>query len=143
MGLDVEQLLGIGALGDRYPRALSGGEAQRVALARALASQPRLLLLDEPFAALDSPTRQRLRRDVRALLRTTGTPAVLVTHDRTEAIAMGDAVAVMIDGRVRQTGPVSEVFSVPADVDVAAAELGIEQCARRTAASRAARARAW
>jgi molybdate transport system ATP-binding protein len=121
----IAALLGIADLGNRYPGALSGGEAQRVALARALAPRPRLLLLDEPFAALDSPTRQRLRRDVRALLRTTGTPAVLVTHDRTEAMAMGDAVAVMIDGRVRQTGAVSDVFSVPADVDVAAA-VGIE-----------------
>ena len=118
-------MLGIGDLGNRYPRALSGGEAQRVALARALAPDPRLLLLDEPFASLDAPTRLRLRREVRALLQTTGTPAILVTHDRTEALAMGDTVAVVIGGRVRQVGPVGDVFSRPADADVAAS-LGIE-----------------
>jgi molybdate transport system ATP-binding protein len=122
---EIATVLGIADLKNRYPRALSGGEAQRVALARALTPGPRLLLLDEPFAALDAPTRLRLRRDVRALLQTTGTPAILVTHDRTEALAMGDAVAVVIGGRVRQIGPIADVFSRPADVGVAAS-LGIE-----------------
>ena len=122
---EIERLLGIGDLGNRYPRALSGGEAQRVALARALAPEPRLLLLDEPFASLDAPTRLRLRRDVRALLQATGTPAILVTHDRTEALAMGDIVAVVIGGRVRQAGPAGDVFSRPADAGIAAA-LGVE-----------------
>ncbi len=122
---DIESMLGIADLGNRYPRALSGGEAQRVALARALAPNPRLLLLDEPFASLDAPTRVRLRREVRALLQTTGTPAILVTHDRIEALAMGDSVAVVVGGRVRQHGPVADVFSRPADAEVAAA-LGIE-----------------
>lgn len=122
---EIETMLGIGDLGYRYPRALSGGEAQRVALARALAPAPRLLLLDEPFASLDAPTRLRLRREVRALLQTLGTPAILVTHDRSEALAMGDTVAVVIGGRVRQVGPVSDVFSRPADAEIAAA-LGIE-----------------
>ena len=122
---EIAGLLGITDLENRYPRALSGGEAQRVALARALTPGPRLLLLDEPFAALDAPTRMRLRRELRALLQATGTPAVLVTHDRTEALALGDAVAVVIGGRIRQVGPISDVFSRPADVDVAAS-LGIE-----------------
>jgi len=122
---EIARVLGIADLENRYPRALSGGEAQRVALARALTPGPRLLLLDEPFAALDAPTRLRLRREVRALLHATGTPALLVTHDRTETLAMGDAVAVVIGGRVRQIGPVSDVFSRPADVAVAAS-LGIE-----------------
>ena len=122
---EIARVLGIADLENRYPRALSGGEAQRVALARALNPGPRLLLLDEPFAALDAPTRLRLRREVRALLHATGTPAVLVTHDRTEALAMGDAVAVVIGGRVRQAGPMSDVFSRPADVAVAAS-LGVE-----------------
>lgn len=121
----IAKLLGIEDLENRYPRALSGGEGQRVALARALAPDPRLLLLDEPFASLDAPTRVRLRRDVRALLQTTGTPAILVTHDRTEALALGDTVAVVIGGRVRQVGPVSDVFSHPADAAIAAS-LGIE-----------------
>jgi molybdate transport system ATP-binding protein len=122
---EIVMMLGIADLGNRYPRALSGGEAQRVALARALAPDPRLLLLDEPFASLDAPTRLRLRREVRALLQTTGTPAILVTHDRTEALAMGDTVAVVIGGRVRQVGPVSDVFGRPADAEIAAS-LGIE-----------------
>jgi molybdate transport system ATP-binding protein len=124
-GAEIARVLRIADLENRYPRALSGGEAQRVALARALTPGPRLLLLDEPFAALDAPTRLRLRREVRALLHATGTPAVLVTHDRTEALAMGDAVAVVIGGRVRQVGPMSDVFSRPADVAVAAS-LGVE-----------------
>ena len=122
---EIETMLGIGDLGNRYPRALSGGEAQRVALARALAPGPRLLLLDEPFASLDAPTRLRLRRELRALLQTTGTPAILVTHDRNEALAMGDVVAVVIDGRVRQAGAVGDVFSRPADADIAAS-LGVD-----------------
>ena len=121
----IETMLGIGDLGDRYPRALSGGEAQRVALARALAPDPRLLLLDEPFASLDAPARLRLRRELRALLQTTGTPAVLVTHDRSDALALGDTAAIVIGGRVRQTGPISDVFSRPADAETAAA-IGIE-----------------
>jgi molybdenum ABC transporter ATP-binding protein len=122
---DIANMLGIRDLNNRYPRALSGGEAQRVALARALAPHPRLLLLDEPFASLDAPTRLRLRREVRALLQTTGTPAILVTHDRLEALAMGDTVAVVVSGRVRQAGPAAEVFSRPADAEVASS-LGIE-----------------
>jgi molybdenum ABC transporter ATP-binding protein len=121
----IAEMLGIRDLGNRYPRALSGGEAQRVALARALAPEPQLLLLDEPFAALDAPTRLRLRREMRTLLQTIGTPAILVTHDRSEALAMGDTVAVVIGGRLRQVGPVSDVFSRPGDADIAAS-LGIE-----------------
>lgn len=122
---EVARMIGVGDLEKRYPRQLSGGEAQRVALARALAPGPRLLLLDEPFAALDAPTRGRLRHDIRALLQRTGTPAILVTHDRSEALTMGDSVAVAIGGRIRQHGVVSDVFSHPADADVAAA-LGVE-----------------
>ena len=122
---EIATMLGVAGLENRYPRALSGGEAQRVELARALATRPRLLLLDEPFAALDAPTRVRLRRDVRSLLQTTGTPAILVTHDRTEALAMGDLIAVVIDGRIRQVGAVADVFTRPHDAGVAAA-LGVE-----------------
>jgi molybdate transport system ATP-binding protein len=118
-------LLGVTALLDRRPSRLSGGEARRVALARALAPAPRLLLLDEPFSGLDSPTRGRLRHDLRALLHGAGTPAVLVTHDRTEAMAMGDVMAVVVNGRVRQVGAVSEVFGRPADAEVAGS-LGVE-----------------
>src|SRR3954470_9507178 len=101
----VMQQFGITALADRLPRGLSGGEKQRVALARAIAAGPDLLLLDEPLSALDSPTRLRLRQELRALLLTAGVPAMVVTHDRTEAIALGDWMAVMVAGRIQQTGP--------------------------------------
>jgi len=103
-------LLDLGDLERRYPRELSGGEAQRVALARAVAPEPRLLLLDEPLGALDVPTRQHLRSQLRALIARTGVFAVLVTHDRTEAIALGDEMAVLAEGRIRQVGPALEVF---------------------------------
>jgi molybdopterin-binding protein len=121
----ISRLLRVTELEPRHPGALSGGEARRVALARALAANPRLLLLDEPFAALDAPTRARLRRDVRALLQSTGTPAILVTHDRGEAIAIGDSVAVVVGGRVRQTGAIEDVFGRPVDAEVAAS-VGVE-----------------
>lgn len=122
---EMAALLEIGPLMERRPNALSGGQAQRVALARALAPNPGLLLLDEPLAALDAPTRARLRRDVRALLQRTGTPAIFVTHDRSEALSIGDHLAVVIDGSVRQIGAVAEVFSRPVDAEVAAS-LGVE-----------------
>jgi molybdate transport system ATP-binding protein len=106
-------------LANRAPRTLSGGEQQRVALARALAREPRLLLLDEPLAALDAPRRESLRRDLRTMLRASGVETLLVTHDRTEALALGDRIVVVDGGRVRQFGDVAEVFSRPADLDVA------------------------
>ena len=120
--VDLAQLGGLEA---RHPKQLSGGQAQRVALARALAPRPPLVLLDEPFAALDAATRRSLRGDVRRLLRDVGTAAVLVTHDRLEAMAMGDDLAVMVDGRVRQVGAMADVFRRPADSAVARS-LGVE-----------------
>ncbi len=111
--------LDISALLSRRPGELSGGQRQRVALARALAPRPRLLLLDEPLSALDSPTREALRAELRHLLESSGVPAVVVTHDRTEALALGDRLAVLVEGRIRQVGPVHEVFSAPDDVEVA------------------------
>jgi molybdate transport system ATP-binding protein len=119
------QLVGAGGWAERRPRELSGGQAQRVMLARALAPAPPLLLLDEPFGALDAATRRELRRELRGLLRDTGTAAILVTHDRYEAMAIGDDVAIMVDGRLRQVGPVAEVFRRPAD-PLAARALGVE-----------------
>ncbi|HTQ56608.1 MAG TPA: ABC transporter ATP-binding protein [Bryobacteraceae bacterium] len=116
---------GLEPLADRYPAQLSGGQLQRVALARALAAQPRLLLLDEPLSALDAPARLRLRVDLRQLLADVQVPAIVVTHDRTEALALGDAIAIIIGGRLRQAGPVDSVFDAPADADVAAA-VGVE-----------------
>ena len=110
---------GLSDLRDRLPRSLSGGQQQRVALVRALASNPALLLLDEPLSALDSATRARMRHELRKLLLESGVRSLLVTHDRTEAIALGDWMAVMVDGRIRQAGPVQEVFRQPADAQVA------------------------
>jgi molybdate transport system ATP-binding protein len=106
-------------LEDRYPNQISGGQQQRTALARALARRPRLLLLDEPLSALDTPTRDDLRPGLRRLLAGFGVPVVLVTHDRTEAITLADRLIVMDRGRVLQRGPVDEVFSRPADLHVA------------------------
>jgi iron(III) transport system ATP-binding protein len=108
-------LVGLGDLGSRYPHELSGGQQQRVAIARALASRPRLVLLDEPFAALDASLRATVRADVLGALRAVGTTAVLVTHDQDEALSVADYVAVLRDGVITQAGPPRSVYSVPAD----------------------------
>jgi molybdenum ABC transporter ATP-binding protein len=110
------------------PRQLSGGQRQRVALARALAVRPDVLLLDEPFAALDVPTRASLLEDVRSLIAKTGVASIFVTHDRNEALRLADTVAVMMDGRIRQVGTPGEVFGSPADEEVAAF-VGVETIA--------------
>ena len=114
--LDLFRLAG---LEDRYPNQVSGGEQQRIALARVLVRRPRLLLLDEPLSALDQPTREQLRPELRRLLVEFGIPVVLVTHDRIEAMALADHVIVLDHGRVRQQGAVEAVFNHPADVEVA------------------------
>lgn len=118
---EVMEMLGIAGLSRRGVGALSGGEAQRVALARALAPHPSMLLLDEPLSALDGPSRAKIRAELRTLLKGLGIPVAVVTHDRVEALALGDAACVVLDGSVRQSGPVSEVFSRPRDGGVAAA----------------------
>lgn len=110
---------GVAHLADRHARALSGGEAQRVSLARAFALEPEVLLLDEPFSALDAPTRATLIDDFATILQQTPVTTVLVTHDRDEALRLGHRVVVLIDGRVRQAGPPGEVFGAPADEQVA------------------------
>jgi tungstate transport system ATP-binding protein len=110
---------GVAALAPRQARTLSGGEAQRVALARALVLEPELLLLDEPFSALDQPTRETLIQDLRGILRADRVTTVLVTHHRGEALAIGDRLAVLIGGLIRQTGPAGEVFRAPAFEEVA------------------------
>ncbi len=116
---------GVGALAQRSSRTLSGGEAQRVSLARAFALQPEVLLLDEPFSALDTPTRSSITEDLASALAETRTTTVLVTHDHDEAARLGDRVAMMIRGRIRQSGVPAEVFGAPVDEDVAAF-VGIE-----------------
>lgn len=116
---EIIDMLGLNDLENRYPNQLSGGQQQRVALARALVRRPRLLLLDEPLSALDAPTREQVRRQLRRWLAALRMPAVLVTHDRIEALALGDHILVMDEGRIRQSGPVHEVFRKPADFAVA------------------------
>ncbi|CNE19958.1 ABC transporter-like protein [Mycobacterium tuberculosis] len=107
-------LVGLAGYGDRMPHELSGGQQQRVALARALAPEPALVLLDEPFNALDSALRAGIRADVRAALRTTGATALLVTHDQQEALSTADLVAVVHAGSIAQCGTPQEVYGRPA-----------------------------
>ena len=117
---ELVELAGLAGLEHRYPRELSGGQQQRVALARALAPRPRVVLLDEPFAALDAGTRRSVRASVRDVLAAAGATAVLVTHDRDEALSMADLVAVLVEGRVRQVAAPHDVYDRPVDRTVAA-----------------------
>jgi len=117
--------LSIAPLRERPASKLSGGEAQRTSLARAMALNPEVLFLDEPFSALDAPTRQSQLQELSALLVESAVSAVFATHDRGEALALGDRVAVLMGGRVAQVGSVEEVFARPERVDVARF-LGIE-----------------
>lgn len=110
---------GIAALAQRQAKTLSGGEAKRVSLARAFALQPEVLFLDEPFTALDSPTRQALIEDFESVLRETKVSTVMVTHDRNEAVVIASRVAVLMGGYIRQIGNPEEVFSFPIDEEVA------------------------
>ena len=117
----VEQLLelvGLQGLGDRRPHQLSGGQQQRVALARALAPEPQLILLDEPFSALDAQLRVELREEVRGLLRSLGTTALLVTHDQAEAMTLADHLVVMREGRVVAAGDPRQVYDEPVDAEM-------------------------
>jgi sulfate/thiosulfate transport system ATP-binding protein len=113
----VEELLGLvqlGGLGDRFPHQLSGGQRQRVALARALAVGPRVLLLDEPFGALDAKVRKELRRWLRQLHDELRLTTLFVTHDQEEALELADEVVVMNNARIEQVGPPQEVYDRPA-----------------------------
>jgi iron(III) transport system ATP-binding protein len=134
------ELVGLAGRAAAFPHELSGGERQRVALARALAADPEVVLLDEPFAALDAGLRERLREEVAAILRAAGTSALLVTHDQAEALSLADTVAVLREGRVEQAGSPEEVYERPGsrwvaeflgDVDVlpGTADDGIVRCA--------------
>jgi len=112
---EVLELVGLEGDGERPVHELSGGEQQRIALARALAPTPDLVLLDEPFSNLDASLRERLRGEVREILRRSEVPALFVTHDQEEALSLADRVAVMRDGALVQTGTPEEVYGQPAD----------------------------
>ena len=116
---EVMARLGIEAFAERFPRELSGGQRQRVALGRALATDPALLLLDEPLSALDLPLRQALRDELRSVLTDWGIAAVLVTHDLTEAYRLGDRIVVYEEGRVIQAAPRAELLWQPSSRSVA------------------------
>lgn len=103
----------------RKPQELSGGQMQRVALARALAPKPKLVLLDEPFSALDAELRERLRVDVRRIIRAEGVSAILVTHDQEEALSLADRVAVLREGKIIQVGTPTDIYNSPADIGIA------------------------
>ncbi len=108
------ELVGLVARAGAYPHELSGGERQRIALARALAADPEVVLLDEPFTALDEVLRVALREEVTSILRAAGASALLVTHNQQEALSLSDVVAVMRDGRIEQVGSPEEVYGRPA-----------------------------
>ncbi len=113
------ELLEIGHLLERKPRQLSGGERQRVALARALVREPDVFLLDEPLSNLDAKLRATARDELKGFQRRVGTTTIYVTHDQAEAMGLGDRIAVMYEGRVRQVGDPEEVYLRPADTFVA------------------------
>ena len=113
------KLVELDGLGGRYPNQLSGGQRQRVALARALAVSPRVLLLDEPFGALDATVRKSLRRELRRVHEATGVATVFVTHDQEEALELADRVAVLNQGRIEQIGTPDELANHPATAFVA------------------------
>jgi iron(III) transport system ATP-binding protein len=117
---EMMSLIGMSGLEDRMPYQLSGGQQMRVALARALAIKPKLILLDEPFAALDAAFRDELRTEVIGLLRSLGSTALLVTHDREEALVSSDRVILMREGQVAQSGTPEEVYEAPNSAETAA-----------------------
>ena len=113
------KLVGLPGSERKYPAQLSGGQQQRIALARALATQPGLLLLDEPLSALDALERLRLRHEIRGLQQTLGVTTILVTHDQEEAMSMADRIVVMNHGRIEQVGSPTEIYRAPASAFVA------------------------
>jgi iron(III) transport system ATP-binding protein len=116
---ELVHMLGLDSLEGRYPHQLSGGQRQRVALARALAPRPAVVLLDEPFASLDATLRVSLRQYVARVLREVGATAIIVTHDRDEALTMADQIAVLRTGRIAGVGTPRALYTTPPDEDVA------------------------
>lgn len=107
-------------LESRFPPTLSGGQQQRVALARAMAMEPRLLLLDEPFSHLDAVLRRQLRRELKAFQRRTGATVIHVTHDQEEAMALADEMAILLHGRLMETGRPADLYAKPQNLETAA-----------------------
>jgi molybdate transport system ATP-binding protein len=126
---EMVELFQLRGLEHAKPRDLSGGQQQRVALARAVAPRPQLLLLDEPLSALDAPIRQHLRGELRSLLKHLALPSIIVTHDWTETLALGDLMAVISEGRVLQVGTPQDVFSRPRNAEIARV-VGVETVVR-------------
>jgi len=129
-------LVGLSGLGDRYPTQLSGGQQQRVALARALVTRPQLLLLDEPLSNLDAKLRERMRFEIRSLVKNLGLTAVYVTHDQEEAMAMSSRIVLMRDGRIVQIATPQELYHCPnsafaadfvGDTNILEAEIVLDQ----------------
>jgi iron(III) transport system ATP-binding protein len=117
--MELLDMVGLDGLGRRYPHQLSGGQQQRVALARALATEPEIVLLDEPFSSLDASLRASVRAEVLEVLRKAGTTSVLVTHDQDEALSMADQVAVLRGGVIAQLATPSELYGQPHDAALA------------------------
>ena len=115
----VLDLVGLGGLGDRYPSQLSGGQQQRVALARALVGNPKVLLLDEPLSNLDAKLREKMRFEIKSLVKRMGITAVYVTHDQAEAMVISDRIAVMDAGNIVQIGTAEEIYNKPSSKFVA------------------------
>ena len=122
---EIIKLLRLEDIGDRFPGALSGGERQKVALARTLIRRPRILFLDEPLSAVDATTREQIRSELKVVLKGSKITTLLVTHDRTEALSLGDRLILISEGEVLQTGNVDEVFNRPVN-EKAASIVGIE-----------------
>ncbi|MEW2352823.1 ABC transporter ATP-binding protein [Spirillospora sp. NPDC029432] len=117
---ELSRALGLGPMADRLPRTLSGGQRQRAAIGRALIREPSLFLMDEPLSSLDAGLRTELRLEIAALVRTTGTTTVYVTHDQVEAMTMADRIAVLRDGVLEDVGTPEQIYRDPATVFVAA-----------------------
>jgi len=118
-GEQVLELVGLAGLGERYPNQLSGGQQQRVALARALVRNPKVLLLDEPLSNLDAKLREKMRFEIKSLVRRMGITSVYVTHDQAEAMVISDRIAVMDTGNIVQIGAPEEIYKKPANRFVA------------------------
>lgn len=117
--LNILDEIGIEKLADMYPGKLSGGEQQRVAIARALARKPQILLLDEPFSALDAPVKDRLRRQLKTIQKQRNLPIIFITHQPYEAFVLADSIVVLDGGRVEQTGTVDDIFYTPKTLSIA------------------------